>query len=190
MRLFIAIDLPDEVRNRIAEIQRRFSPADFDLAPVPPENLHITLKFLGDVSDDSIFGIADTMQHITENTARFTLAIGKVGYFTNPSYIRVIWVGIDDKGNALLSLMGKLHTALDYIRKEPLKPHPHLTVFRVRTAKNREQLLDKIERLHGVKIGAIDVKAIVLKQSQLGRSSPVYTDVKVFPLGKNTRETM
>lgn len=185
MRLFIAIDLPEELKNTIADIQRGFRPADFDLAPVPPENLHLTLMFLGEVGEDNLPGVEGTIQAITKNTAPFRIDIERIGYFTSPSYIRVIWVGIDDKGNVLLPLVTALHTSLNYIRKEPLKPHPHLTLFRVRSGKNRERLLQEIGALSEVKVGRFMVDKIVLKQSRLARPSPVYSDVKAFPLGKS-----
>jgi 2'-5' RNA ligase len=89
----------------------------------------------------------------------------------------------------LINVIEKLNRNLGYIRKEAHGPSLHLTIGRLRTGVNKEQLTQKISELNGVKIGETVVKEIVLKQSQLTKTGPIYTDLKAFCLEQSQQDS-
>jgi 2'-5' RNA ligase len=182
MRLFVSIDLDRELTEKAAGIEERIRATGADVKLVEPRNLHFTLKFLGEVPESQVPGIEEKIGKALEDTRPFQVSIAGFGYFGSPSYIRTLWVDVKEGQEQLLELMKKVGSALDSIRREKLKPAVHLTVGRVRSAKNKEQLLREIEALRDVKVGGMLVKEVKLKQSTLTKTGPVYRDVKVFTL--------
>ena len=182
MRLFVAVDLDRELTEKAAGIGERIRATGADVKLVEPENLHFTLKFLGEVPENQLPEIEGKIGKALEGAKSFRVSIGGFGYFGSPGYIRTLWVDVKEGQEQLLDLMKRVGSALDEVRSEKLKPAVHLTVGRVRSAKNKEQLLREMEALRDVKVGEMSVKEVKLKQSTLTKTGPVYRDVKVFTL--------
>jgi len=182
MRLFIAIDLGAESKRKIACIENEIKSKCIDIKLVEPNNVHITLKFLGEVGEDSLGGIEDKIAHETGNMKQFRLSAEGFGYFGTPNHVKTLWVDVKEGKDELISLIEAFNRNLNHIRRENRKPNPHITIGRVRPGKSREALLNEIMRLKDVKIGEFIVKEIKLKKSTLTSSGPVYEDVKAFPL--------
>lgn len=183
MRLFIAIDLDEKTRSNIAKVINELKSRDFDVKWVNPDNIHLTLKFLGEVREDQIKDLEERISNVLKGMKRFKASISELGYFGSPRYIKVIWLDVVEGRENLIELSKLFNRELSYIRKEEHKPSPHLTIGRVRTGRNRDELLMEIERFKHVKIGEVNVNEIKLKMSVLGAEGPVYSDVKVFDLG-------
>ena len=181
MRVFLAVDIPEEIKAKIRDIQKNFEKERFDIKFVEPENLHITLKFLGEVSEEEIEKVKRQVSSVVKDFSVFKIEMKEFGYFGNEKYIRTLWIGIGNK-ERLIELINKLNKKLDYIRKDKHKPSPHLTIGRLKSGKNREYLLKIIEELKYVKIGEVYVKEIKLKQSILTPQGPVYRDIETFSL--------
>jgi len=182
MRLFIGIDLKEfseELKNIIEEIKK----AGGDVKFVEDENFHITLKFLGEVREDCVNELVNKISLCLKNVKQFKISLEGVGFFGSEHYIRVIWVGVNDGRDMLIDIMKRLNETLSYIRRDD-NISPHLTLGRIRSGKNREKLLEKINELKDIKIGETIVKEIKLKQSILTRHGPIYKDISTFPLNE------
>jgi len=182
MRLFIAVDLDDKLKTNVLNVQNRIRQSGADVKFVEPENLHFTLKFLGEVEEAELPEIEKRISDVLEGVKRFVIKIEGFGYFGSPGYIRTLWLDVKDGKEQLQGIAESLNRALDYIRHEKRKSNVHLTIGRVKSAKNKDALIHEIEALRNVKIGEMKVKTVKLKQSILTKQGPVYKDVKVFDL--------
>ena len=184
MRLFVALDIPEELKHKVLEIQKRFDSEKLDIKFVEPENLHITLKFLGEVHQKEIMNIEERIFKIVKEFSPFSINLHGVDYFGNKNYIRVLWINVKKGKEKLIEIINNLNQQLNYIRKDEHRPNPHLTIGRVRSGKNRERLLRILESVKDMKIGEIIVNEIKLKQSILTPKGPIYKDIKTFSLVK------
>jgi 2'-5' RNA ligase len=176
MRAFLGIEVPDELKKKILNIQNKFS--KFDIKFVEPENLHFNLKFFGEIGDEEIEKIRHTLGEISEKFEPFEIEIKGIGAFPNENYIRVIWLGVKEGYNIITSLADNIQDSI-----EPLgflkqgRFVPHLTLGRVRTARNKEDLRSLIEELKDVEIGRMKVDTIILFKSKLSPKGPIYEEV-------------
>ncbi len=174
MRLFIAVDIDEKLKQKILEVQSKLPKHDLKL--VEPENLHFTLKFLGEQPDDKISEISSILKNIALKYKHFAIQIENIGTFPSENYVRVIWVG----SVGLEKLLLDVHTSLKKFKEEDHKPHPHLTIARVRASS--PELKNVLSQLADSEIGQMTVTSFVLKKSTLKRTGPVYEDVKRFDL--------
>jgi 2'-5' RNA ligase len=182
MRLFIAVEIGDEARERIAESMERLKGMGFRARFVGPENLHITLKFLGDVRDEQLKKLCEDAHDVVKKNSRFSFTLDGVGYFGKRNDIRVVWIGVKEGMEKLQNLMKELQERLSYIRRDEHEPVPHLTVARVRYAHENSGLADELEKMRNVKFGEVCVKEVKIKKSVLTPKGPVYSDYKSFSL--------
>lgn len=171
IRTFIAIDLSSEIRERIKGIHHQF--ANYALRLVDPELTHITIKFLGDVSEEKISPITDALSGV--HCSPFDIDIAGIGVFPNMDYIRVIWVSA--KGD-----FRELHQGVE----EALKPlgfppdtrkfTAHATLARVKRIPKDQKtsLASKIAQLSDAKLGRMKVDCIRFKKSTLTPNGPIY----------------
>lgn len=183
MRLFVAIDLEEEIKDKLTDIIASLRKEDVEVKWVERENLHITLKFLGEVREENVKAIEDSVEGVIKNMKKFKISLEGVGYFGSPNYIRIVWVDVKEGREEVKELMERLNEALNQVRKDDFPPAAHLTIGRVRSPKNKYLLLETIQEMKDVKFGECEVKEIKLKQSVLGREGPQYSNLKVFSLG-------
>ena len=184
MRLFIAAEVGEDIRERCAEMMESLKGSGADIRTVSPENLHITLKFLGDVREDDVKKISDTLRELCEGSEPFTTSFSTLGYFGSPRFPRTIWVGISEGREAISGLATELNERLSWVNREERKPRPHLTLARVKSPVNSERLVETIQSLRDVKLGETHVKELKLKRSILRPDGPLYSDLEAFGLGK------
>jgi RNA 2',3'-cyclic 3'-phosphodiesterase len=143
-RLFVAIELPAKVRKRLSEhIGRlRILVPDERASWVPEENLHLTLKFLGDVTLTKVELVAQATQGAAELVESFELIVGGVGAFPPNGQPRVLWIGIEDPSGRLGLLHQQLEAACEEagLAREQRPFHPHLTIARLRKPQGSRQL--------------------------------------------------
>ena len=171
MRCFIAIDIDNELRDKIVDLQKRIYEDSLKL--VEKENLHITLKFLGEISEDKSMDIARKLENI--EYSKFETEFFGLGIFPNFDYIRVVWV--DVKG-PLEDLVKKINSQLPEFPVERFASH--LTIARVK--QKPINLRQRIFENRGVVIGKQLVDKFSLRKSTLTPKGPIYEDVKVFEL--------
>jgi len=182
MRLFVAVELDDNVVARLSSIQEKLSSGDFDLKLVEPGNLHLTLKFLGEVQESQVKQIESIISGSVNGFRPFTLSFRGIGRFGGRDRVNVIWAGVKDGSQDFVNLAKALDSGLSFIRREEREPSPHLTIARVKSGRNIPALLHEVDSLGDVKIGEVRVNEIKLKQSVLTPQGPVYSDVKTFAL--------
>jgi 2'-5' RNA ligase len=178
MRCFVAVDLPEEIKEKIQETQRQFS--NFDAKLVEKQNLHFTLKFLGEIDDEQIKKIEQILAELANKTPSFTVLINGMGAFPNLSYIRVVWIGaVSDE---FINLHKAVSAALGSIGKNEAKPH--LTIARIRSPRNKETIARIIKRYEKESFGSMLVDRIILKKSTLTPRGPIYENLKILELSK------
>jgi 2'-5' RNA ligase len=184
IRSFIAIELSDEARSVLADLQNRLK------AVVPPktvrwtapQNIHLTLHFLGEVEVNEVEQVSQAVKTAASNCRPFSLTLTGLGCFPNTRRPRIVWVGVRDKTETLVALHQNLGEGLNVINFKPEdRPYsPHLTIGRVKNGLPRRQLtqlgevLDQEIRLIG-ELATLNVAELSLIKSELTPSGPVYT---------------
>ncbi len=179
VRLFVGIPIPEDVRKKLSSLLDLLKKTDADISCVAPQNLHLTIKFLGEVgTEQEIKKIKEILSSVKYD--KFMLHLDGVGAFPSLERINVIWVGV--KGN-IIPLIKKVESRLDYIRKND-HPYevPHLTIARVKKGRNRNKLHDWIKEHSNRDIGFMEIDRIVLYSSELKPDGPVYTYLAEFHL--------
>ena len=166
IRTFVAVDLPESFVGVIAEIQQEFGGINVKL--VDPKQVHITLRFLGDVQEKSIPDICDALSSI--ECKPFSATIHGVGAFPKPSYARVVYVGASPK-EAFKRLYAEVERVLKPLgfKNEKRAFTPHATIARVKNIPDdqRKKLVGIIESQSLIEVGTMTVGAIKLKKSIL-----------------------
>jgi RNA 2',3'-cyclic 3'-phosphodiesterase len=177
MRCFLAVDVSDEIRKKVAVIQKELRSTDIKL--VEENNLHFTLKFLGEVSSTDIENIMPPLGRLAAATKTFDIAIRGVGAFPNNGNPRVLWLGAE--GEKFVGLYEAVNGALAGMFEEE-RATPHLTIARVRAAGT--ETANFLSRHKNTEIGHVAVDRIVLKKSVLTGGGPVYENVAAFELAR------
>ena len=182
VRAFLAIDLGDDLKPKINKIIREFKQIDTRIKYVELTNLHLTLKFFGDIDTNGLELLEKSIANVLADFNKFDIKIKGCGSFPNKNHIKVIWVGIDDD-----SIIRDLHDRLDkeFVRlgfDKDKKFSTHLTIGRMKSAKNKNKVREVIEEFEDVEIGEMEVSKISLKKSTLTPQGPIYEDLTVFKL--------
>jgi len=183
IRSFIAIDIEeDAIIQKIREIQESLAAVNADIKFVEPQNLHYTLKFLGDVDEGVIGDITAELKKI--KFPKFKMKIEKIGAFPTIARIRVIWVGASTGAENMIELNREIEDYLEKFRfkRENRKFTPHLTIGRVRSGKHKDRLVSVIQNLKDIEIGEIKVTCFKLKKSTLTPKGPIYETLATFYL--------
>jgi len=173
LRAFIAVEIGPLEELVIFLDEIRDTGADIKL--VEPENIHITLKFLGDIDEGTVPEISNIIRDASLDLKPFTLKLLDTGAFPNLNYIKVLWVGLEDPGPLPVLakvLDDKLHQL--GFNKEKRGFKPHVTIGRVKSRKNKEALKKILINSQNRDFGKIDVKSICLKKSILSSKGPTY----------------
>ena len=174
MRAFVAIEVSSkDILNSIHKIQTELN---IKAKPVELHNMHFTVQFLGEVSEEMIEKISDALNSI--EFSEFSISFVSIGVFPKPNFPRVIWIGTNDGVNELEKLAEMIRLKLSQLGFSPDKKFkPHVTIFRV---KNKiEDISDKLEKFSSYYFGKQTVSEIKLKKSELTPNGPVYTDLLV-----------
>ncbi len=176
MRTFIAVGISSEVRERIAQIQVELRRGEPDVKWVEPENLHITLKFLGEVSEEKLPGIIEKTRLAASGISRFRVHLWGLGCFPHPKSPRVVWVGVSEGKEELKNLSERIEENVSYLgfAKEKRAFSSHLTIGRVRTPRGRGKLARKIEDGQKRDVGEFPVDKVLVMESQLSSRGPTY----------------
>jgi 2'-5' RNA ligase len=179
IRTFIAVELNEQTRRELGQLQKRMLSASADVKWVDPENMHLTLKFLGNITQEEVNKATKILDAVSTTIHPFTISISDVGAFPNASNPRVIWVGIDRGKEQLVELYTRIEDGLagEDFQKDERPFSPHLTVGRVRGPKNKDKLKAAITNETFVSDDVITVDRVILFRSDLKPSGPVYTQI-------------
>ncbi|MHB8927719.1 MAG: RNA 2',3'-cyclic phosphodiesterase [Bacillota bacterium] len=183
MRLFVAVPLPSELVAGIVRVQERLRRARADVKWVEADNLHLTLKFLGEVPEGSVESVRRALAGAS-GIAPFRVVLRGVGAFPGPGSPRVVWVGLTEGASQFVRLAGDVDRALAFAGFAPeMRPaSPHLTIGRVRGPLNREALRPAMEEVGPADLGAFECRETRLYHSVLTAGGPVYMVLASFPL--------
>ena len=181
MRLFIACDIPGSVKEKLAALRERVGSVDAGIKWVEVENLHLTLKFLGEVEEGKVDEIKNSLEEI--KTPPFTSSVSGFGVFPSESHVRVIWAGLEPK-ERIVGLHALVDSALSGLGFGPeLRFEPHVTIGRVKFVRDRAALVRGIGELRGARIpDTFGIDSFKLKLSTLTPQGPVYEDIGTFEL--------
>ncbi|MDN5347709.1 MAG: 2,3-cyclic 3-phosphodiesterase [Clostridia bacterium] len=183
MRLFIALHFSLGLRQRLAAAQDKLRLTGADVKWVEMENLHLTLKFLGEVEGDKLKRIELALENSVEGISPFNLKIEGVGVFPGWQRPRVLWAGIRPEP-MLTKLQSNIEARLvklGYPRAE--KFSGHLTLGRVRSNRGLDSLMAAYGNLKQEKWGEEQIRQVFLVESQLTPKGPYYRDLAVVNLG-------
>jgi len=185
MRCFLAIELPEAVRNRLARLQDTFRDLGRSVRWTPPEHIHLTIKFLGQVSEEDLPGVYDAASSVAADHEPFELAIRRTGCFPPTGPVRILWVGVPSVPEMLLGCQRACeeHYARLGYRKETRPYRAHLTIGRVREASATERVREALSMTSSFSAEIFVAKELVLFQSILGPSGPKYAVLTRAQLG-------
>jgi len=187
MRCFIAIDIDENNRTALDDLQQQLkSKVDIkksDVKWVKPENVHLTLKFLGEIKDEQIVDVCNVVKEVAGRHGSFELDIESVGHFGGRS-ARVLWVGTGEGRDNLLQLQKDLEQQLASAGWPPENRaySGHLTLCRVRNPKAGFKLAQLAEQYKDYKLGSMPADSVSVYQSQLTPTGPIYTVLGEYKL--------
>lgn len=184
MRLFVAVNLADALRDPLAAAQRQLAAAGADVKWTDPAGFHLTLKFLGEVDDARLPDIEQAVAGGIAGQGPFDLHLQGLGAFPTLTAPRVVWVGVTAGGPELARLAAGLEQAFQPLGFEAEgRPYSaHLTLGRVRSPRGRTGLTAALQALATTDFGGMPVHTVHLMQSRLSPRGAAYTAVAPFGL--------
>ncbi|WP_232686869.1 RNA 2',3'-cyclic phosphodiesterase [Halobacterium zhouii] len=190
MRLFVSVDLPDDLADAVAAVQDEFRDAS-GLNFVDPGQAHVTLKFLGDVDDSRESELADALESAVGaastdagSVGPFDAVLAGLGVFPDLDYISVVWLGVEEGSEELTAL----HDAVEheFVQERGFDPEdheftPHVTLARMEHAGGKEHVQDVVRSQHP-EVGTMRVTEVRLTESHLTSEGPEYETVHAVEL--------
>jgi 2'-5' RNA ligase len=185
IRSFLAIELPKPILRKIEEVQGDLRLTHADVRWVNPEKIHLTLKFFGNIEESRIDPIFKSIEECIRNTFPFSIKVRGVGAFPQLKNPRVIWMGLANGREILISLQKQIEAQLEKIGFQPEdRPfHPHLTLGRMKSSRGKDELVERMEKHKEEEFGDLPVEKVVLFKSDLRPSGPIYTPLGEVKLG-------
>lgn len=183
MRTFIAIEVSEEIRNTLAQIEAHLKYAGADVKWVRPDIVHMTVKFLGEIDEKKAGEVKASLDSVARTTKPFELTLKDIGAFPKIANPRVIWVGLGKGASESTELALKVDEALSGIgfQKEERPFSPHLTIGRVRSAPNKAKLAEKMaSAASSFQLSAVSphrVSSLILFRSTLTPQGSIYTKI-------------
>jgi 2'-5' RNA ligase len=180
MRVFIAVDLPDSLREALSDVQRELRPLTNTVRWVAPESIHITLKFIGEVPDKRVEDIDTAITGLTWK--HFAVTVRGVGFFPGTRSPRVFWAGME--APTMEGLAEQLDTRMERLgfEKEKRTFRPHITLARARNTRIDASLVSGAARYEEQEFGVFNVDRLFLFKSTLKPSGAVYEKLKEYLL--------
>jgi RNA 2',3'-cyclic 3'-phosphodiesterase len=184
IRTFIAIPLSDEIHQRLAECQTSLKKHHAEVSWVKPENIHLTLLFLGEIHPNLVEKVGQCLEDIIPTQPQFTCEIAGTGVFPNPKRARVLWIGVTQGKEPVIQLQSVIEKSLDKLNipKEDRAFHPHLTLGRVRSPKNLDIVVDDLLQQSKMSCGTLSVTQVTLFSSKLSPTGAIYAPLKQIAL--------
>ncbi len=185
IRTFIAVEISPPLREELFSLQQELKKSSSDVKWVEPQNMHLTLKFLGDTGEEKIPKIKEALSGICLNNNPFNIGFCGIGVFPKPDSPRVVWIGIKEGKERLTELAACIENGLTHLGFEPGKRafSAHLTLGRVRSEMNKNGLKNAIAEIASYNFkNTLIIENIVLFRSELDLAGPRYTKLAEFGL--------
>ena len=182
--MFIAVEIEEGIRKKLVDAQHRLMKVGANIKWVEPENIHLTVKFLGNVDPQLTVKICEVIERATKGFAPFAVEVVGLGAFPPKGAPRVVWAGVTDETSRLLKIHDALNSGLVPlgIPYEKRNFHAHITLGRVRSPKKADLIREELRLLSEERFGSIVVEALTLFASELTERGPVYTPLAVVSL--------
>lgn len=176
MRCFVAIELPAAIREKLAEFQRRLAPLDSQVRWTRPENIHLTLKFLGEVADGQIGEVCSTAIAVASRLPPIAVEVAGCGCFPPRGAARVIWAGVVGASPELAACQRACGDAFAELGFPPEERafRPHLTIGRARDPRGSREARTALDRVSSIAAGTFTATEMVVFQSVLSGSGSTY----------------
>jgi RNA 2',3'-cyclic 3'-phosphodiesterase len=184
-RTFIGIDISGDTRDAATDLQEALAKTGARVKWVEPENMHVTLLFLGDIDDRELVAVCRAVKEVAAREAPFSLSVSGLGAFPNLRRPKVLWVGIKDGTEPLHRLNAALEERmldLNVYRQEEHGYTPHLTLGRVSDAGSGTTAAGEMQKHLAWDGGRTAVGEVVVYSSEMERSGPVYRVLGRAPL--------
>jgi 2'-5' RNA ligase len=183
IRTFLAIDLPEEIKVQIENIQSRLKASIKGIRWTRPEGIHLTLKFFGNISENKIADISSVVEKNTVDIRPISLKVSTLGAFPNLKRPRVLWLGIGGSVEKLSDLQKEIEKDLESIgfQTENRAFRAHLTLGRIKSPKNVEGLSEIIKNEGIYDAGSFCAGGLTLLKSDLTPQGAIYTKLAYFP---------
>ena len=182
-RIFIALDISNEAREKIArfisELKKEF--LHLRVSWEKPEKIHLTLKFLGDIDEEQLSKVKEAVRKIASGTKAFSLRVEKTGCFPAPKKARILWLGLTDETGTLQKLLGKLEEEMAVLgfEKEDRPFRAHLTIARLREPQRSRELVEAHLQKQFEPV-SFEVSQIVIYESKLQPTGSVYSVIETI----------
>jgi 2'-5' RNA ligase len=183
VRTFIAIELPQPVQDSLAALIERLRGSRARVTWVKPENMHLTLRFLGNMEPDPLDRLRANLEVALHDTRSFALRVQGLGAFPNARRPSVLWAGVESDDGEL----GRVHAIAERaaqsigLAPETKAFHPHLTLARVKNPAEAAAVMPFWEREQGFEGGSFPVNRVILFSSTLTPRGPVHRPIQEFP---------
>jgi 2'-5' RNA ligase len=181
IRSFIAFDMENEqVLSRIAAAQKLLVETGADLKPVETQNIHVTVRFLGDISPAMVDKVYGAMKNVKFNP--FSIKLHGLGVFPSLNYPRVVWAGMTDGADQLKNIFTQLEPQIHALgfAADAYGFSPHLTIARVRSGQNKQRLAELVTKKTDYEFGTIKADCLRLKRSELSPKGPTYLTLREY----------
>ncbi len=183
MRAFVALELPEDVRRALGGVQCRLAASQADVKWVTVAHLHLTLKFLGEITEEQRVQVTRLLEALASTTAPLRLRLTDLGSFPTQGAARVLWVGAEDETQQLPRLAGELERGLASLacgeREEEFVAH--VTLGRVRSSRNRANLIRQLAEVTWTPPPSFAVPGVTLMHSVLSSTGSTYTPLAQLP---------
>jgi len=180
MRLFIAIEVLEDIKEYISELQEQIDTQNNKIGLVNKNSIHLTLKFLGEVQSSKLEEIKNNLKKITFKP--FSVVLDNIGFFPSESNIRVIWIGLKPEDH-VIELQKNIDDNLKSFFKKEKDFKPHLTLARVKYIENKTDFIAKLKNLQVKKL-SFGVRSFFLIESELTPERPIYNTLETYSQGK------
>jgi len=179
MRTFIAIEIPEETKRAMAEVQARLKESGAEANWTRPEGIHLTLKFLDEVSEERISEVSAALVQAAYGRGRFRLTVAGTGVFPHERNPRIVWIGISGELDKLRKLQASVEEQMVRLgfQQEDRRFTPHLTLGRIKRLPSRGPWTQALEGVKDIKLPGFEVAAISLMKSELQQTGAVYTEL-------------
>ena len=184
IRCFIAIEIPETIQNQLARIQGTLRNQIRKASWVKPGNIHLTLKFLGDVNPHDLEPIGEAIEGVARRHRSFALRIGGLGAFPNFARPRVLWAGVRAGGDRISVLARDINVALSDcgFPLDTKRFNPHLTIARLKERIDLRPYTNQYRQYDRIQGAEMSVNSISLIQSQLQPTGAIYSTLQLHLL--------
>lgn len=180
IRAFLGIQIPSKIAEELAQLGKHFESKNFK--PVRAENIHLTIKFLGNVNEEELFNAANRLENLLKKISPFPIEIGSLGAFPSEKKARVFWIGVDsglDKLHEVYDVVNRTFASLGVEDENRFKPH--ITIGRFRVPENIESKLKIINKDYKIKY-QVEVDSVKVYKSTLTPQGPIYEVLRELKL--------